>query len=118
LQDLSLNALKIDRAFLKSLNGSSQSPAIIDVMVQLAHCLGMEAVAEGVEDPLRLQLLRNYDCDLAQGYLFSKPLPSHQLEALLTHPSIRYKSRLAINNIILVSPVCSASSGLKRASRH
>lgn len=99
LQDLSLNALKIDRTFLQPLEGSSQAPAIINVIVQLAHYLGMEAIAEGLENPFQLQLLKNCGCDFAQGYLISKPISGHQLEVLLAHPSLRYECKRAANNV-------------------
>ncbi len=50
-------------------------------MVKLAHALGLQVVAEGVETPEQLELLRSFDCDLAQGFLFSRPLPAGEIVA-------------------------------------
>jgi EAL domain-containing protein (putative c-di-GMP-specific phosphodiesterase class I) len=56
-------------------------------MINLAHNLKLEVVAEGVETPEQLELLRGFDCDQVQGYLISKPLPLAELVQYLTFDS-------------------------------
>lgn len=78
---LPLDALKIDRSFLAS--DAPQDQALIGLMVHAAHTFGLVVVAEGVERPEQVELLRGLGCDLAQGYLFSRPVPAGEVPALL-----------------------------------
>jgi diguanylate cyclase (GGDEF)-like protein/PAS domain S-box-containing protein len=87
LQDLPLSALKIDRSFLQSLEFSPKASAILSVIIQLAHHLGVEATAEGVENSLQLQSLKDLGCDFVQGYFFSKPLPVQEFESFFIRPT-------------------------------
>jgi EAL domain-containing protein (putative c-di-GMP-specific phosphodiesterase class I) len=64
-----------------------EDSAIVAAVVQLAHTLGLRAVAEGVETHAQLDRLRLLGCDEAQGYFFSKPLPAEQLAAFLRSSS-------------------------------
>jgi len=73
LNALTFDALKIDRTFVVNLPGE-KSVAIVKAIVAVAHSLGKEVVAEGVESELQLMQLMKLRCDLAQGYLFSPPL--------------------------------------------
>jgi diguanylate cyclase (GGDEF)-like protein/PAS domain S-box-containing protein len=84
LQNFPLNTLKIDRSFVWALDSNTERHEIVQSIVMLAHNLGMTAIAEGVETPEQLQRLRDFKCDLAQGYLLAKPLPIQGVEALLT----------------------------------
>ena len=67
--------LKIDRSFTKGLGLEVEDTAIVQTVVDLAHILGMEVVAEGVEIEEQEALLREMGCDMAQGFHFSEPLP-------------------------------------------
>lgn len=49
----------------------------------MAHALGLKVVAEGIEDEIQLGMLREYGCDIGQGYLFSKPIPKHEMITLV-----------------------------------
>lgn len=75
LKQLNVRRLKIDRAFVKGLPSSRQDAAIVSAVIQMAHDLGMEVVAEGVEEGPQLQFLRDQNCGEAQGFLLSRPLP-------------------------------------------
>ena len=74
LQMLPFSELKIDRAFVRDCNQSRQSRVIVKTMIDLAHNLDLTCVAEGVETEAQLALLREFGCDMIQGYLVSKPL--------------------------------------------
>jgi diguanylate cyclase (GGDEF)-like protein/PAS domain S-box-containing protein len=69
-----IDTLKIDRSFIDKLDQTGAKPEIIHTIVLLAHSLGMEAIAEGVEKPGQRQRLSELGCDSVQGYLFSAPL--------------------------------------------
>jgi len=75
LQRLPLDVLKIDRSFVSALPVSAGSRKIVRAVSHLAADMGLTTVAEGVESPAELELLRDFGCDLAQGYLFAPPRP-------------------------------------------
>ena len=75
--------LKIDRAFIRELADSRRDPGVSRSTIDLAHALGMKVVAEGVESPAELALLRAMGCDLVQGFLLSRPLPIGDLQRFL-----------------------------------
>jgi diguanylate cyclase (GGDEF)-like protein/PAS domain S-box-containing protein len=80
-----VDALKIDRSFVASMNEeSSGSDVIVRSTVALAHNLGLRVIAEGIEDASQLQRLRTFGCEFGQGYLFSKALSREDTETLLT----------------------------------
>jgi diguanylate cyclase (GGDEF)-like protein len=78
-----LRTLKIDRSFIAEIEHSSESRAIVHTIVALGHNLGMKVVAEGVETIAQMELLKGFRSDLAQGYLFSPPVPAVQVPAML-----------------------------------
>ncbi|MDB5825362.1 MAG: sensory box protein [Herminiimonas sp.] len=88
LQRLSLDVLKIDRAFTADLGITPESRVFYRAIVSMAHALGMTTVAEGVETAAQLQELRELGCDEIQGYLISKPLPALETSQVL----IRYST--------------------------
>ncbi|MBI5330018.1 MAG: EAL domain-containing protein [Betaproteobacteria bacterium] len=79
-----LNALKIDRSFIADIETNRDSAAISTAVIALAHGLGLKVVAEGVERPSQMQRLRELGCDMVQGYLHGRPMPSESFEALIT----------------------------------
>ncbi|WP_096608360.1 EAL domain-containing protein [Calothrix sp. NIES-2100] len=83
LHHFPLDVLKIDRSFVNQMDENGEKLAIIRAIVTLAHNLGMNVVAEGVETKNQLLQLRLLQCDQAQGYLFSRPLDREQTSALL-----------------------------------
>ena len=82
LKRLPIDKLKIDRTFVKDLPGSSDDAAIAGAIVSLAHNLGLEIVAEGVETEEQAAWLRAAGCSFGQGYLFSRPVHPTQIEQL------------------------------------
>jgi EAL domain-containing protein (putative c-di-GMP-specific phosphodiesterase class I) len=81
LRRFPLDILKVDRSFVEELGLNAESEQIVLAVINLAHALGLRVVAEGVETPEQLEVLASFDCDLAQGYLFSKPLPATEIVA-------------------------------------
>ena len=83
LQHLPFDVVKVDRAFVQELHqGEGSGARIVDAIVRLAHGLGAEVVAEGVEQPAQLDLLARLGCDSAQGYLLGRPMPPGPLATL------------------------------------
>lgn len=80
---LPVNELKIDKSFVKNVDTNNDDEAVVHSTIELAHNLGMKVVAEGVESEAVMALLKRYDCDIAQGFLISKPLPVTEFEAFL-----------------------------------
>jgi diguanylate cyclase (GGDEF)-like protein len=74
LKRLPAYALKIDKSFVRGLGESAEDTAVVRMIVELAHTLNMEVIAEGVETEEQAALLEEMGCDMAQGYLFSEPL--------------------------------------------
>ena len=79
LSELPLSELKIDKSFVLNLATSPSDAAIVRSVIDLGHNLGMEVVAEGVEDEEALRLLLELGCDITQGFWFSRPLPADQV---------------------------------------
>jgi diguanylate cyclase (GGDEF)-like protein len=79
LQRFPLDFLKVDRSFVEALGVNSEGEEIVCAVINLAHALGLKVVAEGVETAEQLEILRSLRCDLAQGFLFSRPLPATEI---------------------------------------
>ncbi|WP_431030392.1 putative bifunctional diguanylate cyclase/phosphodiesterase [Lysinibacillus sp. LZ02] len=74
LKQFPIDALKIDRSFIQNIGNEESGIAMVAAIIQLAHALNLEVVAEGVEELRELQILKEYHCEYVQGYYFSKPL--------------------------------------------
>ena len=83
LKRLPIDVLKLDRSFVKDLDNDTDSTSIASAIISLGHDLGMEVIAEGVETESQLRFLAEKKCDIAQGYLFSKPVPSCDIKTFL-----------------------------------
>ncbi|MDE2400623.1 MAG: EAL domain-containing protein [Burkholderiales bacterium] len=82
LKRFPVHQLKIDRSFIQDLPGNSSDAQLVQTMISLARGLNLIVVAEGVEMPDQEAFLSALGCDLAQGYLFSRPVPPLQIEAM------------------------------------
>ncbi|MFG6442350.1 putative bifunctional diguanylate cyclase/phosphodiesterase [Roseateles sp. LKC17W] len=79
LRRLPVSQLKIDRSFIQDLETSADARAIVNAVIELAHALGLEVVAEGVETEGQADVLRAKRCDKLQGFLFARPMPAQEL---------------------------------------
>jgi diguanylate cyclase (GGDEF)-like protein len=86
LKRFPLDTLKIDRAFVNDSTVDEDDAAIVRAIIALGHNLGLKLVAEGVENPAQLEFLRAHGCDLVQGFLLSRAVPSSVLADLLRAP--------------------------------
>ncbi|MFL1456648.1 putative bifunctional diguanylate cyclase/phosphodiesterase [Marinobacter sp. GN3S48] len=84
LRDFPVDLLKIDRSFITEVTERHDDAVITRAVINLAHNLGIQVVAEGVETMEQLAFLKDHHCDLAQGYLISRPVPVATLEKALT----------------------------------
>ncbi|MEK6245828.1 MAG: EAL domain-containing protein, partial [Pseudomonadota bacterium] len=94
-----VHTLKVDQSFVRDIKSDRDDAAIVSTVITLARQMGLKALAEGVETEAQLSFLRARGCDSFQGYLFSRPQPAAEIEALLAHhrtqfsPAPRVRSR-------------------------
>jgi diguanylate cyclase (GGDEF)-like protein len=82
LKKLPISCIKIDRSFTSAIPGDKFGSELVQSVIGMAGRMGLKVVAEGVETRAQLEFLREAGCKVAQGYLFARPLPPDQLEAL------------------------------------
>jgi diguanylate cyclase (GGDEF)-like protein/PAS domain S-box-containing protein len=84
LRSFPVDMIKVDRSFVQGVDAEAKDAAITANLVTLAHALGVLAIAEGIESDSQLASLRDLGCDLAQGYLFARPLPADDVRSVLS----------------------------------
>ncbi len=89
LNSLPITLLKVDRSFVAEMEMREENRKLVHAMINLAHNLNLEVVAEGVESAEQLALLRGFGCDQVQGFLVSRPLPVDELMEYLLHTTER-----------------------------
>jgi len=86
LEQLPFDTLKIDMSFVRKIQENGEGGTIAATIAAMAHALNKNVVAEGVETMAQLDFLREHDCELIQGYFFSRPLPAKELATFVnTH---------------------------------
>ncbi|MEM7338231.1 MAG: EAL domain-containing protein [Actinomycetota bacterium] len=80
LRDVPFNRIKIDKSYVDALSKSSDARRLVQGVIDLAHTLGAETVAEGIEEPSEFELLHTLGCDLGQGFYLGRPMDPVQLE--------------------------------------
>ena len=92
LQELSIDELKLDRMFISKMTKNQASRALVDAVIKLAHALGFNVVAEGIETEEQRNMLADLGCNHMQGFLLSKPVPEKELLALFKQLCIHFES--------------------------
>ncbi|MDX8388723.1 MAG: EAL domain-containing protein [Ghiorsea sp.] len=87
LKKFPLNTLKIDRSFITDMHKDKKDLAIVNAVITLAHQLGLDVVAEGVEEKEQLNFLRDAGCDIIQGYYYSPPVTAEKILSMIKKPS-------------------------------
>ncbi|MGE7112633.1 sensor domain-containing protein [Lysinibacillus sp. NPDC047702] len=88
-----LDCLKIDRSFIQHIASLDEKQAVVDAIIQMSHRLKMKVVAEGVEQAQQVDILRKMNCDIIQGYYYSKPLPLNELIEFMEYWEIEHQGR-------------------------
>ncbi len=83
ISSMPIDVLKMDMKFIRNIEHNTKDFRLVELVVDIAKYLNVPVVAEGVETETHLQLLKNADCDLVQGYYFSRPLPAEEFEKLI-----------------------------------
>jgi diguanylate cyclase len=83
LRQFPIDTLKIDQSFIRNITTDQKSRAIAIAIIQLAHNMNLKVLAEGVETPEELEILRQNQCDEIQGFVFSKAIPAEEFQKLL-----------------------------------
>ncbi len=83
LKQLPFDGLKIDRMFIDGVDTNEENAILVRSMIDMAHSLNLKVVAEGIESETDAEFLRQQGCDYGQGYLFGKPVPADQFQAIL-----------------------------------
>jgi EAL domain-containing protein (putative c-di-GMP-specific phosphodiesterase class I)/PleD family two-component response regulator len=83
LHEFPFNTIKIDQSFIRRITKEEGARAIVQAIIVMAHALALDVVAEGIETKEELMILREMNCDIGQGYYFSKPIKVDEFDALL-----------------------------------
>jgi len=119
LRRFPIDVLKIDRSFVHDILGGAGNEAIPAAIIAMAHSLGMEVIAEGVESEAQCEFLSRNMCDQIQGYWFSKPLPAPEMRMLLQErrclPGHVLRTHARPGTLLIVDDEPSVLSSLQRA---
>ncbi|MDP2154988.1 MAG: EAL domain-containing protein, partial [Sulfuricella sp.] len=122
LKQFAIDKLKVDQSFVQDITRDPNDAAIVVAIVTMAHSLGLNVIAEGVETEGQLEYLRSHGCDEMQGYFFSRPVPVGDFEQML-----RSGRRLALNGqadgsrqrtLLLLDDESNITAALTRLFRH
>lgn len=83
LSEMNFNIIKIDKSFIDYINIDSKKNLIVKNIIDFAHIIGSEVVAEGVEQEQQVTVLKKHECDMIQGFYYSKPMPIKELDLYL-----------------------------------
>ncbi|NMC31867.1 MAG: EAL domain-containing protein [Veillonellaceae bacterium] len=89
LRHLPIETLKIDKSFIDRIGADESTAKIVGAIIEMAHALNMNVVAEGAETPRQVELLTELECDCVQGFVFSRPVPEQELLAKFVYCSDR-----------------------------
>nr|WP_236874038.1 bifunctional diguanylate cyclase/phosphodiesterase [Clostridioides difficile] len=89
LKEIPMDILKLDQKFIMETYNSKRSKIIVTKVIEMAKELGMKVISEGVETEEQFELLKEVKCDMAQGYLFGKPMPIEEFEHLIVSNLVR-----------------------------
>jgi diguanylate cyclase (GGDEF)-like protein/PAS domain S-box-containing protein len=89
LKQYDIDYLKIDQSFVRNLDHDQNDLALCEAIIVMAHKLGIKVVAEGVETDTQDQILKDFACDFAQGYFYSRPVPVRNFELLLADMPVK-----------------------------
>ncbi len=113
--------VKIDQSFVRGVHANAQDAVIVKVVISMAHGLGLQVIAEGVETELQCEFMRANVCDEIQGYFFSRPVPSVDLEKMLREdhrlPAHLIRDQKKARSLLLVDDDPNVLSSLKRLLR-
>lgn len=84
LRDFPVDKIKIDKSFLSDIAHDNPNAQLVHAIIIMAHSLGIVAVAEGVETTLQVEILKSFDCDEVQGFLYNYPMAEEEIERLLS----------------------------------
>jgi EAL domain-containing protein (putative c-di-GMP-specific phosphodiesterase class I) len=99
LKYLPVDELKIDKSFVMHMNDDPNDFTIVRSVIDLAHNLGINTVAEGIEDQRTLERLRELGCDIAQGYHLARPMAANDLDTWLLTAAIRPSSSAPVERL-------------------
>lgn len=92
LRNMPVNIVKIDQSFVRNMSNSLEDKEIVQSIIRLAHSLGKEVIAEGVEDVACLDILKEMRCEKIQGYYYGKPMSFEEFTAWLTNFEVKTSS--------------------------
>jgi diguanylate cyclase (GGDEF)-like protein/PAS domain S-box-containing protein len=103
LMQLPVSTLKIDRSFIAPIQQEGDNVEILQTIVMLAQNLGMNVIAEGVETEFQVEQLKKFNCEVAQGFFFSKPMKFEDIEQFLAGETITNIPQTAFDDVSVVS---------------